>query len=1246
MKTSYKEQLSEHVEKIFKGYTESGLHICDIATGGGKSYTIGKLTCEYYPQYFDRIIILCVQTKLVDSMKKEIDKFLNKERSHIKDDDVLIVQNNREVIKAAFENKTLDSLIEEIAHVNGEEENKENKELWQKYGSIKKNREALWGLFEVSKTTPIENLQKTIEEYEANLRKSISQYFNAFKHHIKQTEHIKDVKLKDIERRFPSLSKVYPQVKYKSKRVLLMTVHKAMYGIDPILTEKVGLTDLAKGKTLLLLDESDQAAVAMRNCLIDQSIDNGIGAKRYMSGYDGYLQWKDLLQKKDLLSNNHFVNIEQTIDKSIKITDSNWKKKMGDVLTYPNIFLEENEDMEEYRKGVFFSGPINKLSISNKKEEHSTSYICHKEGERNLRLVHSKEEIELNKYHQKIRLEDFLNLSISNVTAIKSQLRQIVVDKLEQQREEVKRRRDEIANNINQKDTYLGDPTLESTIHTLLSRFERSDENLFKQQLQNFITNRKNVSLKIEDKEFKLPDYSVYSQGIKLFLEELDEQDDEHRIRLFCREIDTTPEKILIDITNNDKASVVLCSATSSCTSVVSNFDIEYLKQIQGSRVKNLSDADRNKFDELVAKTYPEGHNISIQQIQKYIETEKRQNHIEVPEKYAKMFSKEAQEEGLHNLWLKLTLKDIKKTENLGFELNRYYQFIEVYRWFIDHKDVHSMIYFQNKRGDKDEHQFQCLSCLIDGTYKNMSEIDDKIPTDWKNDNLKITNNLDQLENDILKKLSTDKDAKIMLIAAYGSFKAGTNMQYAIPENYDNCLMGDNWETDAPKQKDWDAMFLQSPTNYVSMYGDTTEQTFEKALYNVMLNLAMLKERGCLSSNEMKRALGAALSNTFMFGKNYEGIRGDKAAWAQTMIEQSVGRLCRTRNKPKTTYILHDEELKEYILEKNLDKSLTAEFKKLAEEIIKSKESDESKDDNSEDIVRCNNANYSQKILDSIRRNALRYSVHKEGYEDDDDEEENENNSGVAYAVEVAQIQNQNYKQIIIKHPVINSLEELGEEGRKLTFISKCYGDWKRNEDKGYSFYYNDQSKNSTIIPSGEKKIDISPKKAKLEVLMKNEVIKTHFEKYGYATDWKEGSLILHPKILASDYVGEIGEEAFRAIVFKYTDIKENQLTHLEGKDYELADFIIKNPDGTNRIAIDVKNMRPRADHDDREGDIHTSEKRKKKEERLKCNLITVNILKLENPTHSDKEIGGLIDNEGNIVPEGIEKLNDLLSAK
>ena len=72
-----------------------------------------------------------------------------------------------------------------------------------------------------------------------------------------------------------------------------------------------------------------------------------------------------------------------------------------------------------------------------------------------------------------------------------------------------------------------------------------------------------------------LPDYSVYSQGVQLYQEEIDERDNQHRVRLSCREISTTPEKILIDLILSGNISVVLCSATASSASVISNFDIE-----------------------------------------------------------------------------------------------------------------------------------------------------------------------------------------------------------------------------------------------------------------------------------------------------------------------------------------------------------------------------------------------------------------------------------------------------------------------------------------------------------------------------------------------------------------------------------------------------------------------------------------------------------------------------------------------
>lgn len=119
-----KERLSLHIETIFKKYMTPGLHICDIATGGGKSYSIGKLTCEYYPKHFDRIIILCVQNKLTLGMQREINRFVDNSGSLILPSDVLVIENNSEVVTKAIKNKTLKSLLDEIQRQLAVEQNR------------------------------------------------------------------------------------------------------------------------------------------------------------------------------------------------------------------------------------------------------------------------------------------------------------------------------------------------------------------------------------------------------------------------------------------------------------------------------------------------------------------------------------------------------------------------------------------------------------------------------------------------------------------------------------------------------------------------------------------------------------------------------------------------------------------------------------------------------------------------------------------------------------------------------------------------------------------------------------------------------------------------------------------------------------------------------------------------------------------------------------------------------------------
>lgn len=412
-----------------------------------------------------------------------------------------------------------------------------------------------------------------------------------------------------------------------------------------------------------------------------------------------------------------------------------------------------------------------------------------------------------------------------------------------------------------------------------------------------------------------------------------------------------------------------------------------------------------------------------------------------------------------------------------------------------------------------------------------------------------------------------------------------------------------------------------------------------------MLSLMMLYERGGLSKNEIASWLCKALSNNFWFGdKNNPGIARDKAEWAQTIIEQAVGRLCRTRNKPQTTYILYDKDINCFFDKVNLKKSLTKEFRSLVSYILEDEQKTIDSNINNDEIIRCNNANYAKRQLDRMRNIALRYTpkLGKEDYFDD----ENEDINTVPYNVMINQKMNQSYKQTIIRKPVVSDFNELEDSDKNLSFIHKCYGDWKRNNENEIFFHY-DPKHNNYFCPATKGKpgqFPVSPQSVRLDVLMKNEVIRLYFEQNGFATDWKTEGMILHPDILMTDYAGEIGEEAFKAIVLHYTNCKENEIKHLEGCDYELADFVICNPDGSYKIAFDVKNMNPDIDHDDKPGELPTKEKRAIKRKRLGCQLITVSMLQLSKEPMGDiTEIHGIIDDNGKIIESAIETLKLLI---
>ena len=755
-----KQELSAHVEEIFKQYVHPGLYICDLATGGGKSYTIGKLTCEYYPKHFERIIILCVQNKLIEGMNREIEKFID-QPGCLKLSEKLVIENNTEVILKAVRSGSLQELLAEMGYQIEQQRKKKVSVavLENRLAQVEKLAKCMNALVTILQDdSENASLLEQIQAEESRLRYAVRDFFANYKKHLLITGEVKKVGVKTILSRFPSLESVYPQVNYASRKVFLMTVHKAMLGIDPILSESVCIRDFCDKKTLILFDESDQAAVAMRDVIIGQACRKSAGFNKYGKGYHGYLQYLGLLSAKDTLTERYDGTLlKESLEKAQKICQDNWERKIGDILPYKNIFLADTEEYSSFRRGVFFAGPTFKLEICGG-EEHARSFICYLAGEKNFILAHAENEEELfGKYDMVISLDKFLKLSESNTVAVKKFLSGCV-------RKAFQKRQDAFRNETDDREQYLGWPTVEGEIHSLLARFEVVSEKFFEQQLLDYYTNRKNLTVKMDGKKYKVQDDSFYMHGCRLYQEELDERDSLHRVRLSCREISSTPEKILYDLVVSDKVAVVLCSATASSESVISNFDIEYLMSALGRKVHLLDREDSRKFEELVEATYPSRHQVEVVPLEHYMFKDSRKEHMTLPEKYKQMFCEDAVEEGLVDRWFKLTRREIfreaSNADEAVFEFYRIFQFIEAYHWFHGHDDIHSMLFFQNRAAHTYQKQMNVIACLIDGSYKQKMKNDDHVEDvfesglpDWQNEHLFMSNSLKDVEDKVLKRL-------------------------------------------------------------------------------------------------------------------------------------------------------------------------------------------------------------------------------------------------------------------------------------------------------------------------------------------------------------------------------------------------------------------------------------------------------------------------------------------------------------
>lgn len=1213
-------ELNNLIESEFKRYVDNKVYISNFATGGGKSYNIAKLTCTYYPKHFGQIVILCVQNKLVLNMKGELSKFYGDSDCLVSQENVLLVESNAKVLANAVRNNSIRRLYGEI------EQYVEKEELYFKLSILNELK------------VNIKNVEQKILNVPENEFDKLSENKDFSELEFKIRKAIKDLILlvpggrtnnSKILNLFPSLIDVYPQINIRKAKVVLLTVHKALMGIDLILEKEISLVGFEnKSGTLFIFDESDQAALSMRNVIITQSLRENIDLYRDFTTYQSLLEESSISEdfpQKDLLMNNK-SKAQETLRKR-------FYKKMGIDRMPNNILLKRKEIIDSSKNGVFICGPT--LIYNIKHKDVNPCHVMIPKVANHLTMSSFIEE--KNSKEKCVVLSDFVVLLSNSIRTIKASLTNVVKTI---KKDQMKVYNDSIKNEEAQNTNY---PTDENCVHTLTKRF-RNVEYEIEKQLNDFLKTPRNIRT---HRGKSVEDTSVYMQGMQLYNVSVDDQDLLKSVSFYGHEILTTPEKIIYQLISKDNNTVVLSSATANSDSVASNFSIQHLKYMLRGKI-DRTEVDRHiQFENYLGHLYHKDYYVNTSKINGYKFSDSRIEKWEMPDIYSNMFCKEALDEGLDKKWFQIT-KSILKTQCTGkkdsesinqilFQINRLFKFMESYHKFWHNNDIHSMIYFQNKSGKDDfnRKQIMLLSSLIDGSYlSNEVKLDSLDLPEIVNSNVLISNDTKEVKNKIENTIGKDPGAKLFLVTAYNSFKAGENLQYKYPEGLP-VLVGDSWTE--VNEKDWDAIYLEEPTHYFTITRDKTSDS-ENQKYLSLLNLMMFYEDGKICLKEVFSYLDAILKNQQVYvriGDN-PAMAKDKAKWMLVILEQAVGRLCRTKNKNNVTHIFYDEGVAKYFQYYDKKKSYTKEFRQLIEDVLRDNKDLDSTWDLAELAERINLAQKANMELNRINTKALWYNFRDREMDFvDSDGSDFDENASFRGDVDVEKYQDilDDFKQIILKNPTLDSIDILENENIGIN-IEQCYGEWKTDKKRqGYDYWRTEKK----ISVKGNDSIlyRITPEDVRLDIMMKNPIIKTHFEKSGFATCWKcEHSYILHPNILQSWYAGEIGEQAFLALIKQEIGI---DFVRLKGKDYELADFVIKDKNGKNLIAYDVKNYNPDFVHVDNINDVDTPEKRQYKRERLGCRVVTVNILEIEGLQNTSDEIGGLIDKNGIVINENLE---------
>lgn len=386
-----------------------------------------------------------------------------------------------------------------------------------------------------------------------------------------------------------------------------------------------------------------------------------------------------------------------------------------------------------------------------------------------------------------------------------------------------------------------------------------------------------------------------------------------------------TPERILVRCSQSTK--VIGISATASIDSVISNYDLNYVKSVLGDSFVTLSSDDRKLItDEFVSSQGGyDGVNINVKLLSS--ESDGPGGYLG-ESSWFNLFEcsgdgpLESIETARKCFFAVETCYNSDKDKD-NFHKNRIFILCSLFKEFLLHEDIHSLLcvltaYPSESSVDRVPYDKE----LITGLFKDIAEwCSDKFGIkpfgcEWGKDLFILNSDEHSDTKSLIDMRLRDRNNKVFVFSVYEAIGTGVNLQYKYPSDMRSELVVLNTDRDT-NLKDFDAIYLAIPRNILSLSFDGSGLFRDLNFVKLLFQVSYLPDVGEITVNQYIDLVRWA------FRKN-QGRKNDpmpvpllnlrdSVLAATKVIIQALGRLCRTFVKSRNIYIFAPEDIAFYI---------------------------------------------------------------------------------------------------------------------------------------------------------------------------------------------------------------------------------------------------------------------------------------------------------------------------------------------